>query len=53
MKGGRRMSCAGVLFWLLLILGVGLWKGWTPGVCVLVIFLCLAELRSRAWKGVK
>ena len=47
------MSCAGVLFWLLLILGVGLWKGWMPGVCVLVIFLCLAELRSRAWKGVK
>ena len=43
------MPCGAVLYWLLLILGVGLWKGWVAGVCVLVIFLCLAELRSRAW----
>jgi len=50
-EGGLLMSCGAVLFWLLLILGITLWRGPVPGVCVLVIFFCIAELRSQALKN--
>jgi hypothetical protein len=45
------MSCAAVLFWLLLILGITLWRGPLPGVCVLVIFFGISELRAGRGGG--